>query len=128
MEAIRGEGRALFDQFQAHERSLVADVVDCVPLLHRHHSPRTRCMAGREPVASDANAVHEASAARRAGYPNWVDERVVEELALPCSASPRVRREDQESNAVIQNLTFGHTLGNEQDGFGPRGELRVDIY
>ena len=28
LEAIRGEGRALFDQFQAHERYLVADLVD----------------------------------------------------------------------------------------------------
>ena len=28
LEAIRGEGRALFDRFQAHERSLVADLVD----------------------------------------------------------------------------------------------------
>ena len=28
LEAIRGEGRALFDQFQAHERYLVVDLVD----------------------------------------------------------------------------------------------------
>ena len=28
LEAMRGEGRALFEQFQAHERYLVADLVD----------------------------------------------------------------------------------------------------
>ena len=28
LEAMRGEGRALFDQFQAHERYMVADLVD----------------------------------------------------------------------------------------------------
>ena len=81
MEAIKAEGKALFDRFKEHDRYLEADLVD-VFFPHIQHPHRAMCMAGRGPVASDANADHAASATRRADTPSWVDGMAVEELAL----------------------------------------------
>ena len=69
-EAIREEERALSG----------ADLVD-VFFPHIQHPHRAMCTAGRGAVASDANAIHAASATRRADTPSWVDGMAVEELA-----------------------------------------------
>ena len=100
LEAIRGEGRALFDRFQAHERSLVSDLVDLfLSYTGTTPIPPDAWLGGSRWQAMQTLRMKRAL---RDGpdTPNWVDERAVEALARPCSASPRARLEDQESNAV----------------------------